>query len=336
LKLWWRSHTDLLCSWTVVCKELVRACQNLGHEVWDSNETPRFPHQWIEVWWGAPKDWSWSGKPVVARVGLTLSESDQLIRSEQERALENLKLCDYLFVPTQSSLRAFYEMPLDKEIGLWPLGVDTERFQYTNRFIYADETFRFLHLGVTQFRKGSWLVPEAFIAAFDEGDNVELTIASHGKSPMWESLEWEYGNHPLIKFIAEAKENPARHYDGMHVFVSPHLAEGWGLCITEAMSLGMPCLVSRCSAPRDYFKPDFGWWVEMSGLYAPVRQCLTDTPGFWRLPDVHDLSDKMRYAYEHREECECKGKESAAYVRDNLTWEMGVTKALDWGFCGNH
>ena len=191
MKLWWRSHTDLLCSWTVVCKELVRACQNLGHEVWDSNETPRFPHQWIEVWWGAPKDWSWSGKPVVARVGLTLSESDQLIRSEQERALENLKLCDYLFVPTQSSLRAFYEMPLDKEIGLWPLGVDTERFQYTNRFIYADETFRFLHLGVTQFRKGSWLVPEAFIAAFDEGENVELTIASHGKSPMWESLEWE-------------------------------------------------------------------------------------------------------------------------------------------------
>ena len=172
------------------------------------------------------------------------------------------------------------------------------------------------------------MVPEAFIAAFEDTDDVELTIASYAETPMWKDLNHEYGKHPKIRLVATTHVNPIAHYDKQHVLVSPHLAEGWGLCIPEAMALGMPCIVSRCSAPRDYFRSEFGWWIEMSDLYLPVSGCLNETPGFWRLPDINDLADKMRIAYENREECTFKGKRAAEYAQTCLTWECGAEKAL--------
>jgi len=211
---------------------------------------------------------------------------------------------------------------------IWRFGVNLQVFQWRYRD-FNESPFRFLHLGITQFRKGSWLVPEAFVRAFRRDERVELIIATHHEdNKMLARLVDEYGSHPHIFFVVSRHKDPTRHYDGAHVFVSPHLAEGWGLCIPEAMALGIPCIVSRCSAPREYFSSKFGWWCEMSDLYAPVSGCLAATTGFWRLPDVGDLAEKMRYAYEHRDECEEKGERASKYVLENLTWELGVERAL--------
>ena len=305
---------------------LVKACRGLGHTVQVGNVPPKYPPDWVEVWWGAPQEWQWSRKDVALRVAFTLSESDQLLKSTQERAVDNLQQADIILVPTPASLRCFQEMPIDKPLALWPLGFDPEVFRYSDRG-FRSSPFRFLHLGVTQIRKGSWTVPEAFLRAFGSIKDTELTIASYGETEMWKQLAAEYGGHPQITFVAEDKEPPS-HYTGQHVLVSPHLAEGWGLCIPEAMALGMICLVSRCSAPRDYFSEDYGWWIEMSDLYAPVSGCLPNTPGLWRLPDVRDLAAKMRYVYEHRGECEEKALVAAEWARKSLSWEIGCQQGL--------
>ena len=262
-----------------------------------------------------------------ARVGISLSESDQILKSGQPKAIANLRRCNHLFVPTEFSRRAFNEMSIDVPISLWPLGIDPDVFRYTHRDFDANP-FRFLCLGVTQFRKGSWLAPEAFIRAFSPGEPVHLTIASHRESQMYLSLKHEYQWDSRISFICREYENPTIHYDGAHVLVSPHLSEGWGLHITEAMALGIPCIVSRCSAPRDYFRPDCGWWIEMSDHYVPVSGCLVDTPGFWRLPSMQDLADKMRYSYEHQDECEAAAAAAAKYAKNHLTWVHGAQIGL--------
>ena len=66
----------------------------------------------------------------------------------------------------------------------------------------------------------------------------------------------------------------------------------------------------------------------MSDNYVPVSGCFPDTTGFWRLPLVSDMVDKMRYAYEHRLECEEKATAAAAYTKRNLTWIHGAKRAL--------
>ena len=119
-------------------------------------------------------------------------------------------------------------------------------------------------------------------------------------------------------------------YSIHHVLVSPHLAEGWGLCVTEAMMSGMSCLVSRCSAPREYFDSKYGWWIEMSEDYVPVDRSLTNTPGFWRLPDIQSLVELYKYANAHREECAKKGSFASDYVLENFTWRHTARKIVDF------
>jgi len=327
LKLWFHEYTQGFCSWSTVLAEMCLAAKALGHEVHKGNKPPRQAWKWVEVWWGPPGGWGWSEKPTQLKVGFSLSESDQLLKTEAVPAIKHLQEADVLFVPTQSSKRAFLEMPIDIPIKLCPLGVNPTIFGKAH-INFDDTPFKFLHLGVTQFRKGSWLVPEAFHIAFPNENDVGVTIASPVESKMFDDLSREYGADKRIDFVLRHHPNPARHYDGHHVLVSPHLSEGWGLCITEAMAIGMPSLVSRCSAPRDYFSQDYGWWIEMGDHYAPVNQCLADTPGFWRLPDVYDLADKMRMAYEHRSECERRGKQ-ASIAAESMTWKHSVTKLLE-------
>jgi len=329
LKLWFRNaELNPHCSWSIVYKELVKACLTLGYQVHSVNTPPKFPHQWIEVWWGAPDQWEWSTKQVKKRVGISLSESDQLRTDTLGEALAALRQCDILFVPCESAKQAFLQMPIDIPIMLWPFGVDPDVFRY-QPIDFDTKDFSFLHLGATQFRKGSWLVPEAFIRSFSDDDAVTLTIASYDKTEMMTQLQEEYASHNQIRFVVQAHPVPTTHYHGHHVLVSPHLAEGWGMCITEAMALGMPSIVSRCSAPREYFSSDFGWWVEMSDDYAPVSTCLPGANAFWRLPDVNDLADKMQYVYTHRDECADKGRAAAVHVRKQLTWVHGAEVALN-------
>ena len=330
MKLWLRIPGLEECSWTYVWQELHEAFQKLGHDVPDNPlEIPSQVEDYVELWWGDPKDWQWSGLPVKLEAGIALTEARSILAKNRRKAHENLRQCSVLFCPSRAALVGLEEAPIDGvDFHIVPFGINDSRYTYVDR--NWNKTLRFLLVGCTQFRKGSWLAPEAFIKAFNIRDSVQLTIAclvGH-KSPMFSELMAEYGGYPQMKFDSELKTSLMIHYQKHHVLLSPHLSEGFGLCIPEAMATGMPCIVSRCSAPRDFFSQKYVWWIEMSEDYAPVRNCLPDTAGFWRLPDVNSLAEKMQYAYEHREECEQKGRLASQFVCDNLTWEMTAQKMI--------
>lgn len=318
MKLWLRLHGYEFCSWTVVWSNLVETFTDMGHEVCGVQD-PDNPSEYIELWWGDPQFWKWSSSPTKLRVAMCLSEARSILASCKVATLENLKDSDLIICPSESATLAFKESPLDMPIVVAPFGVNPKEFKYVKRDWSG--TLRFYHGGVTQYRKGSWLVPEAFTRAFRESDDVSLTITSPKVSPMFMDLQMEYENHPQIAFISDISESAMDYYKTHHVYVSPHLSEGFGLMIPEAMSTGMPCLVSRCSAPREWFSKDYGAWIEMSETYGPIDACLPDTPGFWRVPDVESLIDGMLDAYEHRKEWEEKGKKASNFIHQNMTWE---------------
>ena len=322
MKLWLRIPGFEECSWTYVWRELLEAFKKLGHEVPDNPfEAPVDIEEYIELWWGDPKDWQWSGLPVKMKVGMALTEARSILVRRREQAIDNIRQCSVLFCPTYHALEGFAEAPIDGvDFHIVPYGVNENKYIFIDR--NWDEILHFLLVGYTQFRKGSWLAPEAFIKAFNLKDDVQLTIACFlgDKSPMFSELRAEYGGYPQIKFDSELKNSAMIHYQKHHILLSPHLSEGFGLCILEAMATGMPCIVSRCSAPLEFFSRDYGWWIEMSEDYAPVRNCLPDTAGFWRLPDVNSLAEKMQYAYNHREECQQKGDAAAKFILEKLTW----------------
>jgi len=325
VKIWFRLHGFEPCSWTTVWEYIRVALVDVGVEVYDVTD-PEHPEECVELWWGDPQFFRWSGLPVKAKVALALSEAHSIRLEGRENAIKNLAQSDLIICPSEFATTAFRESPFDVPIRVAFFGVDPDEFSYVEREF--DDTLKFLHAGVTQFRKGSWLVPEAFVAAFDKNDDVQLTIASPRSSPMFTRLKSEYGGQKNMKFHMSREDVAGSLYREHHIYVSPHLSEGYGLMPVEAMATGMPCIVSRCSAPSEYFSDKYGGWIEMSEDYVPVSECLPGTNGFWRLPDITSLGEQMRIAYEHRAEMSEKGIAASEYTRSELTWRITAEQII--------
>jgi glycosyltransferase involved in cell wall biosynthesis len=273
--------------------------------------------EYVELWWGDPAKWSWSEGSCV-KIGMAISEARSLKAAGRKKAIENILAADLLICPSEASAVAYRESPYDGDIRIVPFGVGS--LSYVKRKWSRSSPMKFLLAGAAQFRKGTWLGVEAYLSAVRKCHRSTLTVWSSVKTPMRRQLKNEYGKHPKIVFDDERKDSPAAVYEEHHVLLSPHLSEGFGLMIPEAMSTGMACIISKCSAPLEYFSNDYGWWIDMSDDYAPVADCLEDTGGLWRLPDVHSLADRMVYAYGHRNECMEKGRAASLYVLQNMTW----------------
>lgn len=325
MKIWFRINGVEFCSWFIVYRHLMKAFKAIGVTVPQSPfNPPRKVEEYIELQWADPAFWDWSTEKVKFKAGLVLSEHRSLMNVD--KALPNLQQCEVLICPCQSAAQAFYELPLDMPVEIVPYGVDNEVLTYHERD--WDSTLHFLLIGATQFRKGSWLAVEAFRKAFGKRKDVELTIISFIKTPMFNNLQSEYNKCENIHFLGKVDDVNER-YKSSHVLLSPHLSEGWGLTIFEAMATGMPAIVSRCSAPREHFSSKYGWWIEMSEMYAPVDQCLSSVGGSWRLPDIDSLVEKMAYVNEHRDECKAKGQVASKYVLSCLTWQHSAKKIKD-------
>lgn len=318
MKIWLRTHTYESCSWMYVWDNLRQAFADLGDDVVALGE-PSNPEEYVELWWGDAQFWQWSPHKVKARIAFTLSEAHSIITTGRERTIANLNYADRIICASHSATTAFKEAPIGVPIDVAMLGVHVSEIKYVERDWSG--CLNFLHAGVTQFRKGSWLVPDAFLRAFNKNEDVSLTISSPSLSNMFVQLRSEYARHPGIIFDGDYRENPKEIYANHHIYVSPHLSEGFGLMIPEAMATGMACLVARCSAPLDFFDSDFGSWIEMSEQYLPVSQCLIGTAGFWRVPSLESLAQAMRLAYDQREDFQAKGKAAAIWVEKNLTWK---------------
>jgi len=324
MKIWLRINGLQRCSWTIVWNHLRRAFGHIGCDIPLNPFQPPPDDDIIEMWWCDPKHWDWSGlRRVKCKVGIALSEARSILKEGRQDVIDNINECDFLICPSQHATTAFKEAPIDVPIHIIPFGVDDTQYHYIQRDWTG--TLRFLHLGNAQFRKGSWLVPEAFIAAFRKTDAVHLTIACFlGNSTMYAELEREYGRHPQITFTTRVAKSPIEYYRDHHIIVSPHLSERFGLIPFEGMATGMAGMVARCSSPSEFFTDEHGWWINMSEEYAPVSRCLPKTAGYWRVPDVHSLASIMRYANGQRMEAQRKGQVASAYVLANLTWR-GMT-----------
>ena len=326
VKIWFRLHGYEPCSWTTVWEYLSQEFRALGVELYNVSEPPD-PENCVELWWGDPAFWRWSNLPVKGRIALALSEARSILAEGKDKVIFNLNQSDLIICPSDAATTAFREAPIDPPIKVVWFGADCDEFRLIERD--WDGELRFLHAGVTQFRKGSWLVPEAFVKAFSPSDDVRLTMATPKVTPMFLKLKAEYGNIPNIEFRNGREDTTLSLYEKNHVYVSPHLAEGFGLMIPEAMATGMPCLVARCSAPREFFSDEYGWWIEMSEIYAPVDQCLHHTAGFWRVPDVDSLAEVMREAYAKRAVAKMLGELGADYVKDKLSWKLTAERLID-------
>ncbi len=88
------------------------------------------------------------------------------------------------------------------------------------------------------------------------------------------------------------------------VYASLHRGEGFGLGIAEAMSLGIPALVTDYSAPTEFCRPDNSCPIPYSMLAVPDDQ--RDLEAYnhvkeWAEPDIEAAASALKRLYEDKE-----------------------------------
>jgi glycosyltransferase involved in cell wall biosynthesis len=165
-------------------------------------------------------------------------------------------------------------------------------------------------------RKNPFGVIKAFMRAFPPGSGAKLVLKSingdHATAKR-ELIRGMIGQHPDIVMIdgLVPLETKNAFVASCDCYVSLHRAEGFGLPLAEAMSLGKPVIATRYSGNLEFMTDENSYLVE-AGL-TRIGDETADYPsdGTWGEPDLDHAARLMRRVLEDPEEARARGKRAA-------------------------
>jgi glycosyltransferase involved in cell wall biosynthesis len=216
--------------------------------------------------------------------------------SYKHRVLEELDLADAVFCPSAYAKKTFIEhgIPADK-IVVCPYGIDTPSFVPSHT--RHDERFTALFLGTICMRKGIHYLLEGFkMAALNDARLVLAGPVDEQFRPVLQKYEG------LFEEVGRIPHSQVRlWYQQADVFVIPSLADAYPLAVLEAMSAGLPVIVSENTGSSEILADG------KDGYVVPVR-------------DAAAIADKLTFLYENRDACAAMGVAAAGKVKVS-NWE---------------
>lgn len=194
-----------------------------------------------------------------------------------------------------------------QKIKIVPYGVDTSRFnQKQNNTI--PKKVKFIFVGRVNRRKGI----QHLLPAFKKIDVNSAELLLVGQYDADDKLIKKYSNISNIKFEGfVTQDKVAELYKGADVFVLPSLGEGLAQVAIEAMSTGLPVIVSENTGVNDIISDG------KEGKIIPVS-------------DTNALYEAMQWFVDNKDKIELMGKKAASTAR-KYTWdyyEKNVVKAV--------
>jgi glycosyltransferase involved in cell wall biosynthesis len=216
--------------------------------------------------------------------------------SYRHRILEELDLADYIFCPTSYAKRTFVAQGIGADkLVVCPYGVDTKQFSRQER-APSSEQFNVLFLGNICMRKGVHYLLEAFqIAGLGKA---RLLLAGPTDASFRPVLD-RYSSYELVGRIPHSQVH--EQYQRADVFVIPSLADAYPLVALEAMSAGLPIIVSENTGTADIIENG------REGFVVPIR-------------NARAIAEKLTFLYENREQCARMGAAAASAV-SGLNWD---------------
>ena len=173
---------------------------------------------------------------------------------------------------THKDLFRHYGMA-ENRIFLMPMMVNNEKFAFTRD--NKNEIFKFLYVGRIVSVKNIQILLDAFVRNFKDDPKVELHIVGIGE--LLQSYKTTYSTYKNIVFEgSKYGKELADVYRKADAFVLPSAFEPWGLVVNEAMSAGLPCIVSD----------------QVGAAWDLVDE--KNTGFIFKYDNIEDLSDKMK------------------------------------------
>ena len=215
----------------------------------------------------------------------------------RHRVLEEIELADYIFCPSSYARRTFIDQGVRSDrLVVCPYGVDLAAFDAAARPRRTSGTFRILFLGRVCMRKGIHYLLEGFRRA--NLPDARLILAG----PVDPAFRRVLDRYPgLFEETGPVPRPQVRNrYFDADVFVMPSLADSYGLVVSEAMSTGLPVIVSENTGMADAITDG------RDGYVVPIR-------------NSEAIAEKISFLHEHRDQCAAMGQAAAISAR-SLGW----------------
>jgi glycosyltransferase involved in cell wall biosynthesis len=168
-------------------------------------------------------------------------------------------------------------------------------------------------------RKNPIGVVRAFRRAFPAGSGAKLVLKSingHRRKTKRELMRGAIGGHPDITLIDGLlpKDRMNAMVAACDCYVSLHRAEGFGIPLAQAMSLGKPAIATGYSGNLEFMRASNSYLVDATLTQIGDETGEYPTGGTWAEPDVDHAAALMRRVFEHPEEARERGARAAEHI----------------------
>ena len=274
------------------------------------------------------------------KIGFVVWESNYI----PEDWLSVLSNADFLWTPSQWGKDILINNGVHKDIiKIIPEGVNTTAFKMEgSRLKSIDDinAFKFLHVGKFETRKGTEELIKTFDETFKDNPSVRLILCSHTYKKEFDfqlyirSLFLKFPKKIMRVGPFATNEDLAALYRSCHAFVMPTRAEGWGLPIIEAMSCGLPTIVTGYSGLTEFATKENAYLIdyELEDIKTPFGLQIESKStyyGQWARPDLNHLKDLMKYVFTNPDKAKKLGQLAANDIHSKWTWNHAAEKAYN-------
>lgn len=246
-----------------------------------------------------------------------------------------------IWVPSNATKKLFLFNGVNVPMEVIPYGTNPQIYKPTER--QQNDDFVFLSVnswgGGINDRKGTDVLIKAFDEEFKETEKVRLClkIGTFWQAPV------DYNmcifnilgkNNKNIMFNSDyVKETElAEYYRNADCFVAPTRGEAFGLTILNAMSSGLPVIVTRDnnSGHMDFCRN------KDSVLFIEPKEMVQADPRFFvegnlqPLIDKESLKKQMRYMFDNKDKFKKLAVQNSEDIRTNWTWQKTGEKLIDF------
>jgi glycosyltransferase involved in cell wall biosynthesis len=185
-------------------------------------------------------------------------------------------------------------------------------------------------VGKWERRKGFDILLRCFDEVFGGSREVELVV--HCGAEPDDAARQRALN---VRFSAErSRSEMPPLYQSADCFVLTTRAEAWGLPISEAMSCGVPPIVTDYSGPTEFVHEGVGYPVRVRGMsflkdpvFYPTAWHRLPSFGRWAEPDPAHVRARLRQAVDEPDGLRARGVAARLEMVERWTWQRAGERA---------
>lgn len=185
-----------------------------------------------------------------------MTKDEEIIREQSDlwnqrimdSSKKEIEKSNFFFVPSKVVNDSLLYVGVNpNKIKIIPYGVDISKFNYHSKSI-VKKPLKLLFVGSINYRKGI----HHLLKVVSEFNPSEVTVNLAGEVNKSGVLYSKYSSFSNINFLGfVTRDKLEKIYQEADVFVFPTLGEGFGLVVLEAMSCGLPVIISNLAGGND-------------------------------------------------------------------------------------